>query len=110
MATPRTRGRARGRPGCGRPAEIRALPCRPMREDDEDQSDKRRRRKSEESGRPKDHVAVRLSPDLVTEVHALIPEMSTDWHQATISDVLRMLIIKGLHAHKQEKALESPTK
>jgi hypothetical protein len=47
---------------------------------------------------PKQHVAVRLSPELVARLDALIPRLSTEWHEATRSDVLRALLLKGLGA------------
>jgi predicted DNA-binding protein len=46
--------------------------------------------------RPKQHVAVRLPPELVARLDALIPRLSTEWREATRSDVLRALLLKGL--------------
>jgi hypothetical protein len=41
-------------------------------------------------------VAVRLDPEQVTQVDALIPVLSTPWHPATRSDALRAVVIHGL--------------
>jgi hypothetical protein len=40
-------------------------------------------------------VAVRLDPHQVAQVDALIPVLSTPWHGATRSDVLRAVVIHG---------------
>jgi hypothetical protein len=45
---------------------------------------------------PKIHIGVRLDPEHVAQVDALIPALSTPWHGATRSDVLRAVVIRGL--------------
>jgi hypothetical protein len=50
------------------------------------------------------HVAVRLDAEQAAEVDALIPTLSTRWHRATRSDVLRFVVIEGLAAIKKELA------
>lgn len=45
------------------------------------------------------HVAVRLDEPTLAQVDALIPALSTPWHKAKRSDVLRALIHAGLAAH-----------
>jgi hypothetical protein len=52
----------------------------------------------------KDHVAVRLEPELVVKIDALAKELATEWHQAKRSDALRLVIIRGLKAHEEDKA------
>jgi hypothetical protein len=42
------------------------------------------------------HVAVRLDEPTLAQVDALIPALSTPWHKAKRSDVLRALIHAGL--------------
>jgi|HubBroStandDraft_4_1064222.scaffolds.fasta_scaffold537361_2 hypothetical protein len=42
------------------------------------------------------HVAVRLDEPTLAQVDALIPVLSTPWHKAKRSDVLRALIHAGL--------------
>jgi len=44
------------------------------------------------------HVAVRLEPAVVARIDALRDELSTDWHTAKRSDVLRAVIARGLPA------------
>ncbi len=46
------------------------------------------------------HVAVRLDEETLARVDALIPTLSTPWHQAKRSDVLRALIHAGLEAQE----------
>lgn len=43
-----------------------------------------------------DHVAVRLDDATRDRVDALIPSLSTDWHKANRSDVLRAVLLRGL--------------
>jgi hypothetical protein len=40
-------------------------------------------------------VSVRLDPEQVAQVDALIPVLSTPWHGATRSDALRAVVIHG---------------
>jgi hypothetical protein len=42
------------------------------------------------------HVAVRLDPETVARVDALLPGLSSPWHVAKRSDALRALILAGL--------------
>jgi hypothetical protein len=44
------------------------------------------------------HVAVRLDEETLARVDALIPTLSTSWHRAKRSDVLRALIHAGLES------------
>ncbi len=45
---------------------------------------------------PKDHVAVRLDNLTLERVDSLKDVLSTPWHEATRSDILRALILTGL--------------
>lgn len=53
---------------------------------------------------PKDHVAVRLDGATLARIDALKEVLSTAWHEATRSDVLRAVILTGLenleHEHR----------
>jgi hypothetical protein len=51
---------------------------------------------------PKDHVAVRLDNATLQRVDALKDFLSTPWHEATRSDILRALILTGLDQMEQE--------
>ena len=54
---------------------------------------------------PKDHVAVRLDAPTLERVDALKDVLSTPWHDATRSDILRALILTGLeHLEQEHKA------
>jgi hypothetical protein len=44
------------------------------------------------------HVAMRLDPETVARVDALLPGLSSAWHTAKRSDALRYLILAGLAA------------
>jgi hypothetical protein len=68
----------------------------PMTSEDPKRPRKPRARKS------KEHVAVRLAPDLVVKIDALTKELSTEWHKAKRSDALRLVIIRGLKAHEED--------
>jgi hypothetical protein len=46
------------------------------------------------------HVAVRLDPEILTQVDTIVPSLSTSWHRATRSDALRFVIVEGLAALK----------
>jgi hypothetical protein len=61
---------------------------------------------------PKDHVAVRLDNATLARVDALKDVLSTAWHEATRSDILRALILTGLEHMEQEHkaALGKPKK
>jgi hypothetical protein len=51
---------------------------------------------------PKDHVAVRLDNLTLERVDALKEVLSTPWHEATRSDILRALILTGLEQLEQQ--------
>ena len=61
---------------------------------------------------PKDHVAVRLDNLTLERVDSLKEVLSTPWHEATRSDILRALILTGLEQLEQEHrgALTKPKK
>jgi len=66
--------------------------------------------------KPKDHVAVRLEPEEIARLKALIPRLSEPWRTATISDVMRAALLKGvvvleheLPLPKHEQHEEAPT-
>ena len=50
----------------------------------------------------KDHVAVRLDPPTLDRLDLLREVLSTDWHEATQSDVLRAVILSGLKLLEKE--------
>ena len=50
----------------------------------------------------KDHVAVRLDDATLSRVDALKDVLTTEWHEATRSDILRALILIGLERFEQE--------
>jgi hypothetical protein len=50
----------------------------------------------------KDHVAVRLDPPTLERLDILREVLSTDWHEATQSDVLRAVILSGLKLLEKE--------
>jgi hypothetical protein len=52
----------------------------------------------------KDHVAVRLDPPTLDRLDVLRVVLSTDWHEATQSDVLRAVILSGLKVLEKEHA------
>jgi hypothetical protein len=52
----------------------------------------------------KDHVAVRLDPPTLERLEVLREVLSTDWHEATQSDVLRAVILSGLKMLEKEHA------
>lgn len=52
----------------------------------------------------KDHVAVRLDPPTLERLDILREVLSTDWHEATQSDVLRAVILSGLKLLEKEHA------
>ena len=51
---------------------------------------------------PKEHVAVRLDNETLSRVDALAEVLSTPWHEATRSDVLRAVILAGLEGLEKE--------
>lgn len=51
---------------------------------------------------PKDHVAVRLDTATLSRIDALKDVLTTPWHEATRSDILRAVIITGLESMEQE--------
>jgi hypothetical protein len=52
----------------------------------------------------KDHVAVRLDPPTLERLELVREVLSTEWHQATQSDVLRAVILSGLKLLEKEHA------
>lgn len=50
----------------------------------------------------KDHVAVRLDPTTLERLDILREVLSTEWHEATQSDVLRAVILNGLKSLEKE--------
>jgi hypothetical protein len=50
----------------------------------------------------KDHVAVRLDPPTLERLDILREVLSTEWHEATQSDVLRAVILSGLKLLEKE--------
>jgi hypothetical protein len=52
----------------------------------------------------KDHVAVRLDPPTLERLNVLREVLSTEWHEATQSDVLRAVILGGLKLLEREHA------
>ncbi|HVE12154.1 MAG TPA: hypothetical protein VNI01_02055 [Elusimicrobiota bacterium] len=60
-------------------------------------------KKKEEAGK-KEHVAVRLTLDLVTRLDALLPRYALPGRAATRSDGLRAVIIAGLEVEEQRGA------
>lgn len=61
---------------------------------------------------PKDHVAVRLDNLTLERVDALKDVLSTAWHEATRSDILRALILSALDTFESQhrSALAKPKK
>lgn len=51
---------------------------------------------------PKDHVAVRLDNATLSRIDALKEVLTTPWHEATRSDILRAVILTGLESLEQE--------
>ena len=53
----------------------------------------------------KDHVAVRLDNETLARIDAIRTLLDTEWRDATRSDVLRLLILKGLeHFEKKHRS------
>lgn len=52
----------------------------------------------------KDHVAVRLDPPTLERLDLLREVLSTEWHEATQSDVLRAVILSGLKFMEKDHA------
>src|ERR1700749_952892 len=52
----------------------------------------------------KDHVTVPLDPPTLERLDLLREILSTDWHEATQSDVLRAVILSGLKLLEKEHA------
>ena len=52
----------------------------------------------------KNHVAVRLDSETLARIDAITALLDTEWRDATRSDVLRLLILKGLeHFEKKHR-------
>ena len=56
----------------------------------------------------KNHVSVRLEPEIMSRVDALIPRFSTSVHVGTRSDVVRALIVRGLEREKRGENTDLP--
>ncbi len=56
------------------------------------------------------HVAVRVDAAVVARIDALVPLLSSAWHKASRSDVLRKLIMSGLRELEREAATAAPQK
>ena len=52
----------------------------------------------------KDHVAVRLDLPTLERLNGLREALTTEWHEATQSDVLRAVILTGLKQLEKEHA------
>src|SRR5262249_1263085 len=83
--------------------ELRRYPCAPMHDEV-----RKPPKKTEKARVPKEDVAVRLPPEVLAEVDAVAEELGTDWRRGSGSDALRLVIVKGLKAHKAEKAQHAP--
>jgi hypothetical protein len=55
-------------------------------------------------GAPRKHVAVRLDDETLAQVHALLPQLTTEWRRATLSDALRALIVAELKHLRDDPA------
>ena len=53
--------------------------------------------------KPREQIAVRLLPEEIERVEALRARLSTPWHEATRSDALRAVILRGLAAMENEE-------
>jgi hypothetical protein len=53
---------------------------------------------------PKEHVAVRLDNETLARLDALKEALSTPWHEATRSDLLRAVILAGLEGLEKAHA------
>ncbi len=53
-------------------------------------------------------IAVRLEPDLLKRIDAVAPKLSTEWRQASRSDVIRALIMKALPLLEAEGEAPDP--
>jgi hypothetical protein len=80
---------------------LRRYGCTPM---DDERPKRPKTTKGNSARKVKEHVAVRLEPDVVAEIDAVVLDLSSGWRQANRSDALRMLLLKGLKVHKAEKA------
>ena len=49
----------------------------------------------------KDHLAVRLDKAMLSRLDAFKDVLTTPWHEATRSDILRALILRGLESLEQ---------
>jgi len=58
---------------------------------------------------PKLHVAVRLSPEDVAKIDALMPKLGEEWMRISRSDVLRMLLHRGIEVVEREMAEKDDT-
>jgi hypothetical protein len=56
----------------------------------------------------RNHVSVRLEPEILDRVEALIPRFSTSTHVGTRSDVMRALILGALERGEGAESAELP--
>ena len=54
----------------------------------------------------KNHASVRLEPEILDRIDALIPRFSTAGHPGTRSDAVRALILSGLEHLKDAESAE----
>ena len=54
----------------------------------------------------KGHTAVRLDNETLTRVDAARPLLDSQWHDATRSDVLRLLLLDGLQYYEKKYQTE----
>ena len=50
------------------------------------------------------HVNLQFAPEIVVRLRALIPELSTPWRQATLSDVFRASIAASIGEVEEQAA------
>jgi hypothetical protein len=51
-----------------------------------------------------EHISVRLRPEIIARLDAIIPALSMPWHTATRVTVLRAALLKGLPLLEAEHA------
>jgi hypothetical protein len=56
----------------------------------------------------RNHVSVRLEPEILVRLDALIPRFSTARHPGTRSDVMRALILSGLERERAQERAKQP--
>ncbi len=56
----------------------------------------------------KEYRAVRIGEDVQERLDALVPKLSTAWHEATRSDVLRAVLMRGLPLVEKDHKVKLP--